>query len=167
MGSYTKLTNELRLCLDDNIATSEDGIRPNLSIIVLTRNNVKTIVNCLSSVLIQTYKNFELTILDNNSSDGTEELIKILTCDCRIKLLNCQKDGLKFNVTKALKYITTNKVLVIKPTDIMGEEDIEILMQTNDVKDFPHINYYPKWKLKLIKIKRFFEDVKELFYEED
>lgn len=167
MGTFTELANELRIELNDYFVTAKNNITPNLSIVVLTRNNGKKIIDCLSAILMQTYKNFELIILDNNSSDVTEDVIHILTCDSRIQVLNCKKQGLKFNIKEAIKHISTNRVLVIKPNQILGQEDIEILIQNNKIKEFPHINYYSKLDLMLIKMKRFFKEYKEAFHDEN
>ncbi len=44
-----------------------------VSVIVPTRNNMRTIEDCLNSVLTQDYSDFELLVIDNHSSDGTAE----------------------------------------------------------------------------------------------
>lgn len=57
-----------------------------ISIIIRTKNEERWIAQCLSSVFSQRYKNFEVIIVDNESSDKTLEKIKafpvgkILTC---------------------------------------------------------------------------------------
>ena len=47
-----------------------------VSIIIVSYNSSQYIVDCLTSVFIQTYKNFEVIIVDNCSTDGTVELIE-------------------------------------------------------------------------------------------
>lgn len=47
-----------------------------VSIIILTYNNEKDLAECIPSIYDQTYKNFELLIVDNGSTDGTVEFIK-------------------------------------------------------------------------------------------
>lgn len=159
MGAYTKYVKELILSLEDHIITSKD-FNPDISIILLTHNNEKTIEQCLSNLLRQTYKNFEIIILDD-SEDFTSDVIHILTIDSRIKHFKCKKNEMMFDLKEAVKHINTNKVLVIKPSHILGKEDIEFLFQNNKIKDLPYINYYPKWKMLFIRVKRFFKDFKE------
>lgn len=47
----------------------------NFSVIVPTHNRVEYISRCLNSILYQTYNNFEIILIDDNSKDGTYELI--------------------------------------------------------------------------------------------
>ena len=39
-------------------------------------NNKKTLEETIQSVLSQTYKNFEIIIIDNHSDDNTQEVVK-------------------------------------------------------------------------------------------
>ena len=53
--------------------------QPLISIIVPTKNNIRTIERCLQSVKNQSYKNIELIIVDNHSTDGTLAVAKKFT----------------------------------------------------------------------------------------
>jgi glycosyltransferase involved in cell wall biosynthesis len=53
---------------------------PLLSITVPTFNSEKTIGDCLTSIFDQDYCNIEVIIIDNNSSDETEEISKKHNC---------------------------------------------------------------------------------------
>jgi glycosyltransferase involved in cell wall biosynthesis len=50
-----------------------------VSIVVTTRNEEKNIGRCLQSVVNQTYKNFELIVIDNNSTDETTNIASSFT----------------------------------------------------------------------------------------
>lgn len=60
------------------------------SIIIPNYNSKKWIRKCIDSVLSQTYKNFELIIVDDMSTDNSVELIKTYN-DPRIKLIELDK----------------------------------------------------------------------------
>ena len=47
-----------------------------VSIIIPTYNRAKTIERCIESLQRQTYSNFEIIIVDDNSNDNTEEIVK-------------------------------------------------------------------------------------------
>ena len=49
---------------------------PKISVIIPVYNKEKTLKQCLSSVLNQTYKNYEVIIVDNNSNDKSKEIIR-------------------------------------------------------------------------------------------
>jgi glycosyltransferase involved in cell wall biosynthesis len=46
------------------------------SIVIPTYNRSSDLVRCLNSLVTQTYKNFEVIVCDNGSSDNTKEVIK-------------------------------------------------------------------------------------------
>jgi glycosyltransferase involved in cell wall biosynthesis len=51
-------------------------MKPKISIITVTSNSIKTIINTFNSIKSQSYKNIEHIIIDNKSEDGTYEIIK-------------------------------------------------------------------------------------------
>ncbi len=61
---------------------------PKISVVVITRNRVQYLRECVDSVLMQDYPDFELLIGDNGSTDGTIEYLKQLaTKDHRVTVL--------------------------------------------------------------------------------
>ncbi len=63
-----------------------------VGIILPTYNSAKSLEKAIDSVLAQTYKNFELVIIDNFSDDNTESLVKKYK-DKRIKYFLFRNDG--------------------------------------------------------------------------
>lgn len=53
--------------------------KPLVSVIVTTKNNHETLDACLGSIAAQSYKNIELIVVDNNSTDDTVEIAKRYT----------------------------------------------------------------------------------------
>ena len=56
------------------------------SIIIRTKNEERWISNCLDKIFSQSYKNFEVILVDNNSSDKTVEKSKIGQASCALIL---------------------------------------------------------------------------------
>ncbi|MCC4770982.1 glycosyltransferase [Methanosarcina sp. DH2] len=48
---------------------------PQVSFIVLTLNNHKTIRSCIESIISQKYSSFEVLVIDGGSNDGTQEIV--------------------------------------------------------------------------------------------
>lgn len=63
-----------------------------ISVVIPTYNHAHFIRRAIQSVLDQTYTNWEILIVDNHSSDNTEEVIKSLN-DGRIQLLKIHNSG--------------------------------------------------------------------------
>jgi glycosyltransferase involved in cell wall biosynthesis len=63
------------------------------SIFLPVKNGGEYLKKCIESILVQTYPNFELIILDNNSADGTLEYLNLITKkDKRIKVVFSSKN---------------------------------------------------------------------------
>lgn len=63
-----------------------------VSVVIPTYNRSKELKRALESVLSQTYKNFEVIVVDNNSTDSTDAMLKDLN-DQRIRLLKINNNG--------------------------------------------------------------------------
>ena len=49
---------------------------PKVSVLIPCRNELENIAICIDSLLNQTYSNYEIIVLDDNSTDGTSELLQ-------------------------------------------------------------------------------------------
>ena len=79
---------------------------PLVSIIIRTRNEIDWIESCLDAISYQSYRNYEIIIVDNKSSDGTLNYLKNLN----IKVIKINKylpgKSLNFGIKKSKgKYI--------------------------------------------------------------
>ncbi|WP_052746065.1 glycosyltransferase family 2 protein [Sulfurovum lithotrophicum] len=87
---------------------------PPLSVIVPNYNNSRYIDECIGSVLAQTYKNIEIIIIDDASTDGSQEILKKYEAEYPfIKVIfNEKNQGVTRNRDTAIRlasgdYITT------------------------------------------------------------
>ena len=76
--------------------------KPNISIIIRTKNEEQWIPYCLEAVLNQNYKNREIIIVDDNSQDNTLDILKSFP----VKIFHYDGDylpgkSLNFGVSKA------------------------------------------------------------------
>jgi len=60
---------------------------PLISVIMLTYNHEKYISEAIESILNQSFKDFELIVLDDGSTDNTGNIIKKYLSDSRVKYI--------------------------------------------------------------------------------
>lgn len=66
---------------------------PLISVIIPTHNSAKTIGIAIDSIVNQTYPNLEIIVVDDNSADNTEEIVKnISKIDSRVKYFSLPFD---------------------------------------------------------------------------
>ena len=71
------------------------NIAPLVSVIMPSYNSKKYIKKAIDSVLEQTYSNFELIIVDGNSTDGTLDILdEYKKQDRRIKVIQDEGRGI-------------------------------------------------------------------------
>ena len=73
-----------------------------ISILLPVYNTEKFIESCINSLLISSFQNFEIVIVNDGSKDATLELIKQFK-DSRIKLYNKENSGLIETLNYGLK----------------------------------------------------------------
>ncbi|MDA8696218.1 glycosyltransferase [Gammaproteobacteria bacterium] len=59
-----------------------------VSVIMPLYNSIKYVKESINSVLNQTYKDLELIIINDNSSDGVEKILNLYQCNSRVTILN-------------------------------------------------------------------------------
>jgi len=82
-----------------------------VSIIIVTYNSAQTIEDCLISLSDQTFKNFEVILVDNNSKDGTVPIIESMKSHFHFPIKTIYHEGnLGFagGNNRALRYISQN-----------------------------------------------------------
>lgn len=101
---------------------TEIEINPKISILMPNYNYEKFISSAIESVLLQTYKNFELIISDNASTDNSVNEIKKYNDERIILFLNDKNISLYQNIERA-KAKATGKIITILHSDDFYEPD--------------------------------------------
>lgn len=98
-----------------------------ISVLIPVYNVEKFIEQAILSICHQTYKNLEIIIFDDCSTDGTYEIVKRLAKqDSRIKLYRNEKNlKLVGTLNKALQYVTGEYVLRMDGDDISAPNRVE------------------------------------------
>lgn len=101
-----------------------------ISIILPTYNSEKYIDKCISSVLMQSYNNFELIIIDDASTDKTlNKIIEYQKIDNRIKLIVNKKNmGVSYSRNIGLKEAKGDYITFIDSDDTYLENALEVML---------------------------------------
>ena len=106
-----------------------------VSVIMPTYNRKNFIAESINSVLNQTFKNFELLIVDDGSDDGTEEFIKESYHDLdNIKYLKIDHKGVSTARNYALKKSEGNIIAYLDSDNQWDSKFLETMLK--NLKDF-------------------------------
>lgn len=115
-----------------------------VSIIMPSYNTAKFISETIDSVLTQIYTNWELIIVDDCSTDNTDEVVKSFLSDDRIKYIKNEKNsGAAFSRNRALCEAKGKWIAFLDSDDVWLPEKLEkqiAFMEKNDYH-FSYTNY--------------------------
>lgn len=101
-----------------------------VSVIVPVYNLEQTIEKCVESVLNQTYKNFELLLLDDGSKDNSLKVIKKYEKLKNVKVFTQKNHGVSFTRNKGIKEAKGKYITFVDGDDYVDKEYIEKLVDT-------------------------------------
>ena len=115
-----------------------------VSIIMPSYNTSKFIVQTIESVQAQTYSNWELLIVDDCSTDNTDDTVKPFLSDRRIHYLKNEKNsGAAVSRNRALREAKGRWIAFLDSDDLWKPEKLEkqINFMTNNGYAFSYTNY--------------------------
>ncbi len=100
-----------------------------VSIIIPIYNAEKTLVKCLESVVNQTYKNIEIILINDGSSDKSEAICKdYLEKDTRIIYIKQENKGIGFTRNKGISLSTSDYICFVDSDDWVEDNYVELLI---------------------------------------
>lgn len=100
-------------------------MEPLVSVCIPAYNNAAYIKETVDSILNQTYRNIELVICDDKSTDNTAEVIESIADD-RVKLYKNEKNlGMSGNWNNCLKKCTGEFIKLVCADDMLAEDCLE------------------------------------------
>ncbi len=110
-----------------------------VSIIILTYNGEKYIKSTIDSCLNQTYKNVEVIIIDDYSTDNTVNILKSYAE--KIKLyLNEENQGISKNVNQGVSLSNGEYFILLGHDDLLASNHIEVMINEFDANDIVSIH---------------------------
>ena len=123
-------------------------INPLVSIIVPSYNHIKYIEICLNSIVNQTYKNIELIVIDDGSSDGSVEFLQKYFDHLKLenkKLILQKNQGAHNAINNGLKLATGEYVTILNSDDIYAPDRLKILVNYSEANNakmvFTHVYF--------------------------
>lgn len=105
------------------------GISKKVSIIVPVYNVEKYIDKCINSIIVQTYSNLEIILVDDGSPDACPQICdKWEKMDERIKVIHQENLGVSAARNKALSQMTGDYILFVDSDDWIAENMVETLV---------------------------------------
>ena len=112
-----------------------------VSIIIPVHNSSKYILECINSVINQTYKNLEIILIDDNSTDNSLEIIKSIN-DKRIKLIELSTNcGAAVARNKGIEIASGDYICFLDSDDYWKPRKIEKQLKFIKNKAFIYSEY--------------------------
>jgi len=110
---------------------------PLVSVIVPVYNVEKYIRKCLHSIIVQTYENIEIILIDDGSSDNSGKIIDAYASrDPRIKVVHQRNSGLSAARNKGIEVSTGDYLTFIDSDDHITKDYVEYLYSLLKKDDF-------------------------------
>ena len=103
---------------------------PAITVYITNYNYGRFIEKAVNSVLSQTFKNYELIIIDDGSSDGSRKIIEKYKKNNKIKIIYQKNKGLNFSNNVALKLSRGKYIIRLDSDDWLDIHALEILYKS-------------------------------------
>ena len=111
-----------------------------VSIIIPAYNVEDYIEECVRSVLRQTYKDYEIIIIDDGSTDKTFEICENLKCS-KIKIYQQKNEGVSCARNKGMEYANGDYYVFVDADDVVSTKYVETLVRSVRNVDMAIIGY--------------------------
>jgi len=122
-------------------------MKPKISIIIPCYNVQNYIVQCLDSIINQTYSNLEMICINDGSLDETLNILeRYAKNDIRIKLYSQANKGLSKSRSKGIEYATGEYILFVDSDDWLETNCVETVLEKQDDYDIICFSYFRDFK---------------------
>lgn len=126
---FFSIFNDLEKQRYNELIHGKDLINNKISIIVPVFNQEKYIFQCLDSILNQRYKNIEIIIVNDGSSDGSLKIIKEYKKNNKeIRIVNIKHSGLSYARNIGIKKSIGEYILFLDSDDLLSCNAISMLL---------------------------------------
>ena len=111
-----------------------------ISVIIPIYNTEKYLEQCLESVINQSYKNIEIIIINDGSTDNSKKICeKYKKLDNRVKYIDKINEGVSKALNIGIEMVTGNYIYMMDSDDYIDSNTIENLVNTIKKNEYPDI----------------------------
>ena len=104
-------------------------LNPLVSIIIPSYNIAPYIGHCLKSILVQTYKNLQIIVVNDGSTDETLAVVeKVASDDSRIVIINKPNEGVSVARNYGIEAAAGDYIMFVDGDDWIDENMVESLV---------------------------------------
>ena len=146
---------------------NKDCTKPILSIIIVTYNSKEDILNCIESIQNSTCMPYEIIIVDNDSSDGTQNYLREIEKQYHIRIIfNSRNLGFSVSTNQGIKASHGEYLVLLNPDTIVTKDWAWHLMLhfsektgavgpvSNYVAGIQKVEFYLKENVKSVNIEQ-------------
>ena len=117
---------------------------PLISILIPSYNHQSYIAQCINSILFQTYNNFEIIVVDDNSTDESEKIIKNIK-DKKIEFYkNSFNRGMNATLSEAFKHTHGDYIAITGSDDFFDRYYLEEFVKFINAQKEEYTVFYPQ-----------------------
>ena len=116
-----------------------------VSVVLTCYNGARWISVAIESILAQTYKNFELVVIDDGSTDNSKEIVSSYLCDERVRYIYQENRGFSAAVNRGIKESRGDLIGFIGQDDLWLQNKLELQVEylyNHKYVDLVHSSYY-------------------------
>ena len=128
----TEKTNQTSGVIKSSKSSAAEGLildyEPLVSVIIPVYNVAPFLRDAMASVIHQTYRNLEILIIDDGSSDGSGEICDEYSSDPRVKVIHQKNQGLSAARNVGLDVMTGEYLSFLDPDDAYDLNYIRLML---------------------------------------
>ena len=114
-----------------------------ISVIIPVYNVSDYLKRCISSIINQTYKDLEIIIIDDGSTDESSKICdEFANSDSRVVVFHLKNNGAAAARNYGIKKATGEYLFFVDGDDFIENDTIESLLNVGDGKDIIYCDYY-------------------------
>ncbi|MBS4760022.1 MAG: glycosyltransferase family 2 protein [Clostridium sp.] len=108
-----------------------------IQIFITTHNRAEFLKDAINSLLMQTAGAVEITVLDNESTDNTESVVKEFSCN-NVKYIRTK--GFLGNYKKAKELVSKDYVMLFHDDDLLHPQYLEFVLSVLNTQKTFHLS---------------------------